>query len=197
MSDYVFHSEHSVMVASTTTKQSKTVEYIEEYIDELVERGEHSRVMILSGCHGMETGEDGMNSLDCLSDSVIRGKSQTRGFYEDWLQWFKLSVEGEDPRVYDPETGEVTGIKESVEKPEWAKRIPGHVPDFFKGMKAKMSDIVFQIVDIAFYHGKPDELIADIEKFSLSTLHQGEFSLVASIKVKFLASVTKTVVVSF
>ena len=79
MSDYVFHSEHSVMVASTTTKQSKTVEYIEEYINELVERGEHSRVMILSGCHGMETGEDGMNSLDCLSGSGRWGNSQTRG----------------------------------------------------------------------------------------------------------------------
>ena len=137
MSDYVFHSEHSVMVASTTTKHSKTIEYIEKYIDELVGRGEHSRVMILSGCHGMETGEDGMNSLDCLSGSGFRGKSQTRGFYEDWLQWFKLSVEGEDPRVYDPETGEVTGIKASVEKPEWAGRVPGRVPKAYKGIKEK------------------------------------------------------------
>ena len=143
---------------------------LEKYIEELIERGEHSRVMILSGCHGMETGEDGMNSLDCLSDSVIRGKSQTRGFYEDWLRWFKLSVEGEDPRVHDPNTGEVTGINASIKKPEWAGRVPGRVPTYFKGIKEKMSNIVVSIVDIAFYHGKPETLIADIEKFSPSSL---------------------------
>ena len=37
-------------------------------------------------------------------------------------------------------------------------------------IKEKMSNTVLSIVDIAFYHGKPDELIADIEKFSPSSL---------------------------
>ena len=84
----------------------------------------------------MENGQDGMDSLECLSDTIRQrnGKSQTRLFYERWCHFFSLSVEGEDPREYDPTTGQVTGIK-NVATPDWAARKPGRVPDLYKNMK--------------------------------------------------------------
>ena len=55
-------------------------------------------------------------------------------FYKNWCNFFSLDVEGEDPREYDPTTGQVLGIR-NVATPDWAARKPGHVPNLFKNMK--------------------------------------------------------------
>ena len=63
MSENKFHIEHSILVSSDAVSATEATRYIEEYINELVKRGKHSRVLILSGCHGSEEGDDGLNSL--------------------------------------------------------------------------------------------------------------------------------------
>ena len=166
MSDDKFHIEHSILVTSDAVTATETTRYIEKKIDELVKRGDHSRVLILSGCHGSEEGDDGLNSLECLSGV---GRFDPRGFYVYWPHFFKQDL-WEDPREYDPTTGKVIGIKESVMIPEWAGSVPGRVPTYYEGMTAKMLGSALQIVDIAFYYGKPDELLEDIKKFSPTTL---------------------------
>ena len=72
-----------------------------------------------------------VNSKECLS------VSDTRAFYEHWPRFFKQDL-WEDPRDYDPTTGKVTGIKETVMRPELAGSVPGCVPDYYKGMRAKI-----------------------------------------------------------
>ena len=167
-----FHHEHSVMVASTAVTDYETHEYMEKYVAELVERGDYSKVLILSGSHGSEDGLDALNSLDCLSDGAghASGESQTREFYAGWVTFLKLPVEGEDPRDYDPATGRVKGIKSSVSVPDWAARKPERVPNRYKATKAKISNITIGIVDIAHYHGKPEELLQVVAKFSPTSL---------------------------
>ena len=164
-----FHIEHSILVTSDCVTAIETTRYIEKYVNELLDRKKHSRVLILSGCHGSEAGDDGLNSLECLSGIDGYGNSQTRAFYEHWAGFFKQDL-WEDPRDYDPTTGEVIGIKETVMRPEWAGSVPGRIPGYYEGMKDKMSDVSLQIVDIAFYFGKPDELLQDIKKFSPTTV---------------------------
>ena len=124
MAENKFHIEHSVLVSSDAVTATETTRYIEKSIKDLVKRGKHSKVLILSGCHGTEEGDDGLNSLECLSGS----KNQTRAFYAYWPRFFKQDL-WEDPRDYDPTTGEVIGIKETVMRPEWAGSVPGRIPE--------------------------------------------------------------------
>ena len=131
MAENKFPIEHSILVTSDSVSAIETTRYIEKRMDELVKRGDHSRVLILSGCHGSEEGDDGLNSLECLSGS------DTRAFYEHWPQFFRQNL-WEDPQDYDPTTGKVTGIKETVMRPELAGSVPGCVPDYYKGMRAKI-----------------------------------------------------------
>ena len=132
MAENKFDIEHSILVTSDSVSAIETTRYIEKRMDELVKRGDHSRVLILSGCHGSKKGDDGLNSLECLSPG-----SKTREFYEDWPEFFNQTLWEEDPRNYDPATGNVIGIKENVMRPEWTGSIPGHVPNIYKGMKEK------------------------------------------------------------
>jgi hypothetical protein len=166
-----FHIEKSIMVASTAVTAGGTKKYLEKYVTDLVARGIYTRIAWLTGSHGMENGQDGMNSLKCLSDAIQQRnrKSQKRTFYTRWCNFFSLPEEGEDPREYDPTTGQVTGIR-NVANPDWAARKPGLVPNLFKNMKREISGLEIQIVDIAYYHGKPQELIEVVKKFQPSTL---------------------------
>ena len=79
----LFHVEGSVLVASTAVTSGGTKKYLEKYVKYLVARGIYTKVSWLTGSHGMENGQDGMNSLECLSDSYQQreNKSQTRNFY--------------------------------------------------------------------------------------------------------------------
>jgi hypothetical protein len=102
-----FHVEKSIMVASTVTTSAGIKKYVENYATNLVPRGIYTKISWLAGCHGMENCQDGMNSLEGLSDAIQQRneKSQTRLFYERLCHFLSLSVEGEDPREYDPTTG--------------------------------------------------------------------------------------------
>jgi hypothetical protein len=166
-----FHIEAAIMVASTAVTAGGTKKYLEKYVTDLVARGIYTRIAWLTGSHGMETGQDGMNSLECLSDAIQQrnGRSQTRMFYERWCHFLSLPVEGRDPRVYDPTTGLVIGIR-NVLTPDWAARKPGRVPGLYKNMKGEISELEIQIIDIAHYHGKHKELIEVVKKFQPSTL---------------------------
>ena len=81
-----FYVEGSVLVASTAVNISGTKKYLEKYVKYLVARGKYTKVSWLTGSHGMENGQDGMNSLECLSDSNQQrdNRSQTRNFYAKW-----------------------------------------------------------------------------------------------------------------
>ena len=54
MAENKFHIEHSILVTSDSVTATETTRFIEKYVEELVERGEHSRILILSGCHGSD-----------------------------------------------------------------------------------------------------------------------------------------------
>ena len=62
-----FHHEKCVMVASTEVSAKGTKKYLEKYVKDFVGRGILTTILFLTGCHGMEDGQDGMNSLECLS----------------------------------------------------------------------------------------------------------------------------------
>jgi hypothetical protein len=169
MAQKEFHIEKCVTVASTEVSPKGTKKYLENCIKDFVARGTCTKLCFLTGCHGKENGEDGIIYLECLSDQIRKGQSQTSSFYANWCNFFFLSLEGEDPREYDPATGQVTGIKTDA-TPDWAARKPVHVPKLFKNVKGKLSDLEIQIVDIAHYHGKPQELMEVLKKFKPSTL---------------------------
>ena len=159
------------MVASTVVTAGGTKDYLEKYMNDLVAKGIYTKIAWLTGSHGKDNGQDGMNFLECLSDANRQkdNKSETRNFYIRWCYFFGLAEEGEDPRVFDPATGQVTGINTAVVTPEWAGRKPGRVPGDYKNMQ-QLSDIEIMLIDIANFHGKPEELIAVIKKFEPSTL---------------------------
>ena len=79
----VFHVEGSVLVASTAVTSAGTKKYLEQYVKDLVGRGVYTKICWLTGSHGMENGQDGMNSLECLSDAKRQknNQSETRHFY--------------------------------------------------------------------------------------------------------------------
>ena len=124
-----FHQEKSVLVASTEVTPWGTKKYLDKHIREFVARGIYTKWSFLTGCHGKKNGEDGIFSLECLSDTIRKAnnRSQTRYFYENWCNFFGLDVEGKDPREYDPTTGQVIGIK-NVATPDWAARKAGCTP---------------------------------------------------------------------
>ena len=159
------------MVASTVVTAGGTKDYLEKYMNDLVAKGIYTKIAWLTGSHGKDNGQDGMNFLECLSDAnrQIDNESETRNFYVRWCYFFGLAEEGEDPRVFDPATGQVTGINTAVETPEWAGRKPGRVPGDYKNLQ-QLADIKIMLIDIANFHGKPEELIAVIKKFEPSTL---------------------------
>ena len=174
MANPKFHSEHCVLVTSESVDFRETRDYLEQKIHDLVKRGEHSRILIITGSHGKRNGEDGLNDLDCLSGP----KKQTRRFYLEWTQ--SLGVKPwEDHRQYSAKNKKVCGIKKNAKIPEWVGSVPVHVPGYDKRnplsgpdscMEATLANFVVEIVDISFYHMKPDLLIEHIKKFAPTTL---------------------------
>ena len=85
-------------------------------------KGDLFKIQFVTGSHGMDNGQDGLNSVKCLSASDgyfdKHGQSQTKMFYEEQCRFFGLSMEGEDPRDYDPVTGIVRGLIKRVTLPD-------------------------------------------------------------------------------
>ena len=156
----VYHHEHSVLVASTKTDQVSNKKFIEDHIDEIINRGEYARVCIVTGTHGSKSGNDGINDISCLKDS--------RKFYDGWVGSFGLSPEAEDPRIYEEGGKVVTGINPSILAPNWAGRKPTKVHQKWPKMKEALVEV--QIIDVGFYHNKPDELIQVLRDYNPSTL---------------------------
>ena len=119
-----FHNEFSLVVSSSPVSFEGTLFYINTNVSELLPRGDSSssRILILSGSHGSENGEDALCSLEALSSSNKDKPDQTRIFYQLWCKKLKLNVEGEDPRQYS-EDGKVVGVSEG-QPPMWREREP-------------------------------------------------------------------------
>ena len=133
----------------------------------------NTRVLLLSGSHGMEDGRDGLCDLEALQSVVYEDGQmiprQTRSFYEKWCKFFKVDVEGEDPRVYD-DNDQVLGVK-NEEPPKWEARVP-KLPGLWN---QKMGDeekekMTLKIVDCAWYYAKVDDLLKPIKDFNPTTL---------------------------
>ena len=120
----MFHQEFSLVVSSSSVNFQGTRAYIQKYVKELMPRGNDSntRVLLLSGSHGFKDGRDALCSLDGLTSLNDGMPNQTRYFYEEWCDFFRLDVEGEDPRVYD-ENKKVVGVKDDG-APKWGERVP-------------------------------------------------------------------------
>ena len=115
----VFHHEFSLVVSSSSVNFDGAREYIQKYARELMPRGmnSNSRVMLLSGSHGFRDGKDALFDIEGIKSMVDDNgeliERQTRQFYEDWCKFFRLDVEGKDPRFYD-ENGQVGGVKNDL-----------------------------------------------------------------------------------
>ena len=124
----MFHHEFSLVVSSSSVDFDGARVYIQKYVSELMPRGNNSnsRVMLLSGSHGFDDGKDALCDIEGIKSMVDdNGKlleRQTRQFYEDWCKFFRLDVEGGDPRIYD-EQGQVKGVQNDF-PPEWEGRKP-------------------------------------------------------------------------
>ena len=72
--------QHCTLVASTEIKFQDIVAYLLQNIEAIFTRGNNpsTRILILSGCHGMESSDDGLTSLDCFTTTDETDPKQTR-----------------------------------------------------------------------------------------------------------------------
>ena len=168
-----FHREFSLVVSSSYVDFQGARAYIQKNLKELMPRGNNAstRVLLLSGSHGSKEGSDALCSLQQLNSNNIRMPTQTRKFYTEWCNFFKLKVEGEDPRIYD-KSGKVEGILDA-KPPRWEERVPNLIGLWKKKIGILSGDtpeLILQIVDIAWYHKKVSDLLTLIRNFQPNCL---------------------------
>ena len=176
----IFHHELSLVVSSSEVNFHGARAYIQKYVTELMPRGNNSnsRVMLLSGSHGFSDGTDALcdvkalESMNDANDEMIH--RQTRKFYEAWCKFFKLEVEGEDPRIYDL-NGQAQGVVNLL-PPAWKARYP-RLPGLWKdnlatGKNREVDEggLQIKIVDVSWYTKKIEDLLKLIKDFHPTTL---------------------------
>ena len=142
--------------------------FIENDIKSVMRRGPNTRLMILSGCHGSKDGKDGISHADHLGFGG-------RAFYEEICCFFGLKPEGIDPRTYqDSHRSVVSGVSRLVSAPEWGERLPQKFPESWKDQlnlsRDKIVEMKIQVLDVAWFHGKIDELRKQIMNFEPNLL---------------------------
>ena len=170
-----FIMENCVLVTNNSATIDDLRKFIRDNLESVLLRGNSSlsKLMILSGCHGTPDGRDGINSLECLSNNENSPKNETRKFYESLCHLFDLSPQGDDPRVYDDNGGEVVGVKSSLDI-DWQERPPaflfGSWMEKLNIEKVEDAKMMIKIVDVAAYHGNIEDLKEEIGKYDPSTI---------------------------
>ena len=128
-----FTANGCTLVASTEATFKGSGKALEKFIKKsLKKRGYVGPVLIITGSHGGDEGDDGLNNilfLNSYNKKKIDGEwklisEETRKFYEEWIivfQAVQLEADDIDPRNYgNEEKTEVISIKDE-KPPKWRK----------------------------------------------------------------------------
>ena len=72
--------QHCTLVASTEIKFQDIVAFLLRNIEAILTRGNNpsTRILILSGCHGWDSGDDGLTNLACFTSTDKSNPKQSR-----------------------------------------------------------------------------------------------------------------------
>ena len=186
-SNQPFVMENCVLVTNNSATIEDLRKFMRDNLESVLLRGNSSlsKLMILSGCHGTLDGKDGVNSLECLSKSGNSPRNETRIFYEDICSMFDLLPQGDDPRVYDENSGKVVGVK-TCSDIDWKERAPAFLYGSWMTKlnieKVEDAKITIKIIDVAAFHGNIENLKEEIGNYDPSILGK---DLKVSVSVKF------------
>ena len=164
--------EGPILISTTEIEGDEVMDHLKFKIMESVENGclenvENTRVLILSGSHGDANGHSGLTDIEQLKDSNDKFEgSITTQFYEGDCR--RVGLIPIKPRL---DFKKLPLTKDTI--PDIMKKMEKLDLRFHKNSYLSediISNITFQVINVAYYHKNREKLIDDVQMFDPKVL---------------------------